>query len=107
MTKLHHKTLDEWTLQQLINHARSHKVTYSKDGKQLKKAQLFKKLCDLEKARSRMKRKSPKRKSPKRKSPKRKSPSRKSHQEHLHVTKTSLKRKFLKDKVLHKHKKKC
>ncbi len=72
MTKLHHKTLDEWTLQQLINHARSHKVTYSKDGKQLKKAQLFKKLCDLEKARSRMKRKSPKRKSPKRKSPKRK-----------------------------------
>ena len=66
MTKLHNKTLDEWTLKQLINHARRHKVTYSG----LRKAQLFKKLCDLEKSRSRMKRKSPKRKSPKRKSPK-------------------------------------
>ncbi len=56
MTKLHNKTLDEWTLKQLINHARRHKVTYSG----LRKAQLFKKLCDLEKSRSRMKRKSPK-----------------------------------------------
>ena len=45
--------------------------------------------------------------SPRRTSPRRTSPRRKSHRGHLHVTKTSLKRKFLKDKVLHKHKKKC
>ena len=73
--ELHGKKLDKWTLQQLINHARRHKVAYSKGGKQLKKDQLFKKLCDLEKSR---RRKSPKRKSPRRKSPKRKSPRRKS-----------------------------
>jgi len=47
MVKLHGKTLDEWTLKKLINHARQHKVTYSR----LRKAQLFKKLCDLEKGR--------------------------------------------------------
>jgi len=52
------------------------------------------------------KRKSPRRKSPRRKSPRRKSPKRKSpkrHPKHLHVTKTSLKRKYKKDQVLHKH----
>ncbi len=78
--ELHGKKLDKWTLQQLINHARRHKVAYSKGGKQLKKDQLFKKLCDLEKSRRRKspRRKSPKRKSPRRKSPKRKSPRRKS-----------------------------
>ena len=69
--ELHGKKLDKWTLQQLINHARRHKVAYSKGGKQLKKDQLFKKLCDLEKSR---RRKSPRRKSPTRKSPIRKSP---------------------------------
>ncbi len=73
--ELHGKKLDKWTLQQLINHARRHKVAYSKGGKQLKKDQLFKKLCDLEKSR---RRKSPRRKSPRRKSPRRKSPKRKS-----------------------------
>ena len=63
MTKLlHHKTLDQWTLEQLINHARRHKVTYSKKGKQLKKEALFNKLCDLEKSRRRRKSKSPRRK---------------------------------------------
>jgi len=89
MVKLHGKTLEEWTLKKLINHARQHKVTYSG----LRKAQLFKKLCALEKGRASPKRRraSPKRRraSPKRRraspkkvtcgsdkrmSPKRKSP---------------------------------
>ena len=54
------------------------------------------------------KRKSPRRKSPRRKSPRRKSPKRKSskrHAKHLHVTDSSLKRKYKKDQVLHKHSK--
>ena len=77
MTKLHGKSFKEWTLRKLINHARRHKVKYSC----LRKAQLFKKLCDLEKARaSRKRRTSPKRKRSSRKrraSPKRKRSSRK------------------------------
>ena len=55
MTKLHGKTIDEWTLKKLINHAKRHKIAYSR----LKKASLFRKLCALEK-----RRKSPKRRKP-------------------------------------------
>ena len=45
--RLHHKTLKEWTVKQLIAHAKRHKVSYSG----LRKAQLFEKLCALEKSR--------------------------------------------------------
>ena len=46
--KLHNKTLDEWTFEKLINHAKRHKISYSG----LRKGQLFKKLCSLEKSRT-------------------------------------------------------
>jgi len=81
-------------------------VFYKKDGKKIyvDKTVSRPKKCGPGAKRSKSpRRKSPRRKSPRRKSPRRTSPRRTSHSAHHHTTKTAVKSKLEKDRLLHKH----